>query len=93
MSVSAVSRSVLSVVLLSATVAALYNVYADNAELVKTAEALACGKDPCVRLLRAERTPVRQSFTFQTSLSPPATREVSCERAFLLVGSFACNTP
>jgi hypothetical protein len=85
-------RTSLSALLLLATVLAVYNVYGDNAELVKTAEALACGSSPCVRLLRAERTPVRQSFTFQTRLSPPQTREVSCERAFLLVGSFACNS-
>jgi hypothetical protein len=84
-------RSALSALLLLATVLAVYNVYGDNAELVKTAEALACGDAPCVRLLRAERTPVRQSFTFQTQLSPPQTRDVSCERAYLLVGSFACS--
>jgi hypothetical protein len=86
-------RSSLSVLLLLATVIAVYNVYGDNAELVKTAEALACGKAPCVRLLRAKRTPIEQSFTFQTNLSPPRTRDVSCERAFLLVGDFACNMP
>ena len=82
---------VASVLLLLATVIAVYNVYGDNADVVKHAESLACGKAPCVRLLRAERTPVKQSFTFQTSLRPPATREVRCERALLLVGSFACN--
>jgi hypothetical protein len=89
----ALLRNALSALLLIATVVAVYNVYGDNAELVKTAETMACGDAPCVRLLRAERTPVKQSFTFQTSLTPPATREVSCERAFLLVGSFACNSP
>ena len=82
---------VISAVLLLATVIAVYNVYGDNAELVKHAEGLACGKTPCVRLLRAERTPVKQSFTFQTSLQPAKTREVNCERAFLLVGDFACS--
>jgi hypothetical protein len=87
----AAPRAALSVLLLLATVLAVYNVYGDNADVVKTAEALACGSAPCVRLLRAERTPVKQSFTFQTSLSPPRTREVNCERAFLLVGTFACN--
>lgn len=87
----AVARKALSALLLVATVLALYNVYGDNAELVKSAEALACGSSPCVRLLRAERTPIEQSFTFQTSLAPPATREVSCARDFLLVGPFACS--
>jgi hypothetical protein len=82
---------VVSALLLLATVFALYNVYSDNAELVRHAESLACGKAPCVRLLRAERTPMKQSFTFQTSLQPAKTREVSCERTLLLVGSFDCN--
>lgn len=89
----AAPRTALSALLLLATVLAVYNVYGENSDVVKTAEALACGSSPCVRLLRAERTPVKQSFTFQTSLSPPRTREVSCERAYLLVGSFACNSP
>jgi hypothetical protein len=82
---------IISALLLLATVIAVYNVYGDNADVVKHAETLACGASPCVRLLRAERTPVKQSFTFQTSLQPPKTREVSCEREFLLVGDFACN--
>jgi hypothetical protein len=82
---------IVSALLLLATVIAVYNVYGDNAELVKRAASLACGSAPCVRLLRAERTPVKQSFTFQTRLQPPKTREVSCERAYLLVGSFACK--
>lgn len=85
-------RKALSALLLVATGLAVYNVYGDNTELLKRAEELACGDSPCVRLLRAERTPVAQSFTFQTRLTPPATRDVSCQRAFLLVGAFACST-
>jgi hypothetical protein len=81
---------VVSALLLLATVIAVYNVYGDHAELVKRAEGLACGSASCVRLLRAERTPLKQSFTFQTSLQPAKTREVDCKRAYLLVGSFAC---
>jgi hypothetical protein len=80
-----------SALLLLATLVAVYNVYGDNAELVRQAESLACGNAPCVRMLRAERTPMQQSFTFQTSLRPPKTRQVSCERAYLLVGGFACR--
>jgi hypothetical protein len=80
-----------SVLLLLATLLSLYNVYGDNAELVQRAEALACGGAPCVKLLRAERTPIEQSFTFQTSLVPPRTRSVRCARAALLVGTFTCR--
>jgi hypothetical protein len=84
-------RSVATVLLLLAAVVSLYNVYSDNAEVVKTAEALACGSSPCVRLLRAERTPLRQSFTFQTSLGPAQTRDVRCEHAYLLIGAVSCR--
>jgi hypothetical protein len=81
---------VLSIAFLLATVLALYNVYGDNTELLARAERLACGSR-CVRLLRAQRTPVEQSFTFQTSLQPARTLDVHCRRALLLVGDYACN--
>ena len=81
---------VLSVVFLLATLLALYNVYGDNTELLASAERLACGTQ-CVRLLRAQRTPIEQSFTFQTSLQPARTLDVRCQRALLLVGDYACT--
>jgi hypothetical protein len=80
----------LSASLLVATLLALYNVYGDNTELLARAEQLACGTR-CVRLLRAQRTPIEQSFTFQTSLQPARTLEVHCRRALYLVGDYACN--
>jgi hypothetical protein len=82
----------ITVLLLGATLLAVYNVYGDNTGLVQRAESLACGTSPCVKLLRAERTPIEQSFTFQTSLAPPRTRSVRCARAVLLVGAFSCST-
>jgi hypothetical protein len=81
---------VASILLLLATILAVYNVYGDNSDVLESAQHLACGKTPCVRLLRAERTPIKQSFTFQTSLQPAKTAEVHCKRAFLLVGAFTC---
>jgi hypothetical protein len=81
----------MTVLLLIATLLAVYNVYGDNSGLVQRAESLACGNSPCVKLLRAERTPLEQSFTFQTSLAPPRTRSVRCARAMLLVGAFSCS--
>jgi hypothetical protein len=81
-----------TVLLLIATLLAIYNVYGDNTLLLQRAERLACGSSPCVKLLRAERTPLEQSFTFQTSLAPPRTRAVRCARALLLVGTFSCST-
>ena len=83
---------VASVLLLLATIVAVYNVYGDNSDVMASAQRLACGSSPCLRLLRAERTPLKQSFTFQTRLQPAQTREVSCERAYLLVGQVSCKT-
>jgi hypothetical protein len=80
-----------SVLLLLATLLAVYNVYGDNSELVRRAETLACDGGACVKLLRAERTPLEQAFTFQTSLVPARTRAVRCARAALLVGSYTCT--
>jgi hypothetical protein len=81
---------VLSVAVLLASLLALYNVYGDNTELLERAERLACG-NRCVRLLRAQRTPIEQSFTFQTSLQPARTLDVHCRRALLLIGDYACS--
>ena len=86
-----IARAV-TVLLLLATVLAIYNVYGDNTPLLSRAESLACGATPCVKLLRAQRTPFEQSFTFQTNLVPPRTRDVRCARALLLVGSYDCHT-
>jgi hypothetical protein len=86
-----VIKKALSILLLIATGLGLYNVYADAGGALKLAEGTACGAAGCVKLLRAERTPIGQSFTFQTSLRPPQTKAVSCERAYLLVGSFSCS--
>ena len=84
-------RKLLSALLLVAASCALYNVYSDNSELLAHAQTLACGADSCVKLLRAERTPTQQSFTFQTNLSPSRSRDVRCTRALLLVGAYECS--
>lgn len=86
------TRKVLSLLLLSLSLLALYNVYSDNTAVVKRAESLACGSKPCVRLLRSERTPLSQSFTFQTSIDPVASRDVHCEQPFVLFGGFECTS-
>ena len=84
-------KACLSVLCLLATVISLYNVYSDNSAVVKQAETSACGANGCVRMLRAERTPIGQDFTFQTQLQPPTTRSVRCRRPYLLVGDLACE--
>jgi hypothetical protein len=85
-----VIRKALSLLLLLATGIGLYNVYADNSEVLMLAGRTACGSTGCVRTLRAERTPFAQTFTFQSRVQPPQTKAVRCERAYLLVGNVAC---
>lgn len=85
------SRKLLSLLFLAATVLGLVNVYGDNAETVAMAQNLACGGAPCVRLLRAERTPIGSTFTFQTSVSPQRSRSVECQRSLLLIGAQECS--
>lgn len=84
-------RKLISVVFLLLAALSLYNVYGDGSAAQELAERMACGADGCVRVLRAERTPVGQSFTFQTSLSPPRTQSIGCSRAYVLVGDFDCS--
>jgi len=89
--VSPAIGKLLSGLVLVAALCAVYNVYGDNSELLTRAQTLACGASPCVKLLRAERTPTRQWFTFQTNFSPARTRDVRCSRALLLVGAYDCS--
>jgi hypothetical protein len=86
-----VIRAGLTVLCLLATAVGLYNVYSDDSAVVKRAAAQACGASGCVRMLRAERTPIGHDFTFQVSLQPAATRSVECRRAYLLVGDMDCT--
>ena len=80
----------ISLLFLIATALSLYNVYADNRDTVAQAERLACGSSGCVKMLRTERTPIGQTFSFQTKLQPAQTKTVSCQRAYLLVGDISC---
>jgi hypothetical protein len=82
----------LTVLLAAATVLGLYNVYAESPEVQQQAELTACGPGRCVRLLRSHRTPMGQDFEFQTSVQPQRSLDVHCARAYLLIGSYACES-
>jgi hypothetical protein len=92
-----VIRSLSSVLLLGGTALGLYNVYADNAEVLALAEKTACGDRPCTaKTTRESRSPLSQSFTFQTELTEKgkthrgASVDVECKRAFYLLGAYSC---
>ena len=90
-------RSLTSVLLLGGTGLGLYNVYADNADLKAHAEKVACGDRPCkASITRESRSPLSQSFSYQTELSEKgkprrsASVDVECKRAYLLLGEYNC---
>ncbi|MFO0570630.1 MAG: hypothetical protein U0263_33640 [Polyangiaceae bacterium] len=83
-------RALVPVVLLGLSGLGLYNVFADNSEVRARAAALAkTDKDPSPRMTRESKNPIGQSFDFQVSGAGQV--EVSCRRAFYLVGEYACT--
>lgn len=91
MSVLFYLKRFISLLFLAASALTLYNLYGSNDAVVASAESVACSGKPCVRLIRAERSAFSQSFTFQISVQPPATADVECKRAQVLVGAYACT--
>lgn len=82
-------RPLLSVLLLVLTVLGLYNVYGDNASVVKLAEQTAC--EDCERnLVQATRSPLAQTFSFQIDKTTTVVA-VNCQRSLYLVGDYACE--
>jgi len=89
-------RGVVAALCVGVTVAGLINVYGDNSEVVAKAQSVACGSPNCaIRVTRMERNPFTQSFTFQTKLEQQAgagqTVDVSCQRAYFLLGEYSCS--
>jgi hypothetical protein len=83
-------RSVVFAILAVSSSLALYNVYADNAEVAREAENRAC-QGPCVKLIRMERSAFAQTFEFQTSIEHQTTATVRCTRQWVLLGPYACE--
>lgn len=95
-------RPVISITLIGASVLGLLNVYADNADVVRKAEAVACDQKPdcTARLTRVDRSPLAQNFGFALSYEMqgdkkvsgrPADRAVKCSRGLVLVGDYSCE--
>jgi len=93
---SAGVRMVVLGLCLGATALGLANTYGDNAEVVKRAEEAACGAPGCSFVVqRQTRSPFSQEFTFQVSVTErgrerAATADVTCKRAYVLLGDYAC---
>ena len=72
------------------SLAAIVNVLGDNAEVEALASATACAGEGAAchpQKTRMERTPIAQSFELATA---KRTVEVRCARALVLVGDYAC---
>lgn len=82
------TRLILNGALLLLSAFGLYNVYGDNTEVVQQAKELVC-EDCEPHLMQMSRTPIGQTFIFQTEGSSPLT--VRCQRALLLLGSYSCQ--
>ena len=86
-----IARTLVPIVLLGATALGLYNVFADNSEVRRQAESMACGKPGCgVRLTRESRNPIAQSFTYQVD-DKQRTATVNCSLSLLLFGEWRCE--
>jgi hypothetical protein len=91
-------RNLFTGVLLAGTVLGLYNVYGDNADVRALGEKAACADRPCkATVTRESRSPVSQSFTYQTELIEKgksrrgASVDVECKRAYFLLGDYRCT--
>jgi hypothetical protein len=90
-------RGIVMVVCLGGTALGLANTYGGNAEVVKSAEQAACGREGCsFQKLREERSPLAQRFTFQVELmekgkAKSASADVECRREFVLLGEYSCK--
>lgn len=69
------------------SVAAMLNVFADNADVLANAKELGCPKATCT-LTRMERTPFAQTFEFQSTLGAVAVR---CARGTIFFGEYGCT--
>ena len=69
---------------------ALHSFYEDNHQVEAAARGLACGSGATctARLVRFERTPLRQTFFFRLG---SADVEVTCRHGWLLIGAYACR--
>ncbi len=95
-------RPLISATLIGASVLGLLNVYADNADVVRNAEGVACDQKPdcTARLTRVDRSPLAQSFGFALSYEMqgdkkvtgrPTDRAVKCSRTLVLLGDYTCE--
>ena len=80
-------RPLVSTLIVGASIAGLYNVMSDDADLRRTAGAIACGNDEQRTPSQGARYPILQRYVFQCR---SAAVQVTCTRAAYLVGPYTC---
>lgn len=80
-------RPLISTLIISASIAGLFNVWSDDADLRRRASAIACGDDEPRTPSQGARYPILQRYGFQCG---SATVQVTCTRAAYLVGPYTC---
>ena len=80
-------RLFLAIACIVVSLAAMINVFADNAEVVATAKGIACATGAC-DIARADRTPFAQTFDFRTTQGMVTVR---CARGAVFFGEYACS--
>ena len=81
------ARKALSLLIIGVTILGLYNVIADNAEVLAMAKRVACGTSECSQT-KESRWPWGQGFTFQ---SKQGSVEISCSRSLVFLGPYECT--
>ncbi len=85
-----VRRVVIPVVLLGLTVLGLLNTYGDATDVQRLAAETACGGAPCGnRLVEFSKSPFSHEYAFQLEKTG-ARVEVTCKRALVFLGDYAC---
>ena len=80
-------RLLLAVACIVVSLAALINVFSDNADVLARAKAVGCPTGPCNEA-RVDRTPFAQTFDFRTT---PGMVTVRCARGAIFFGEYDCK--
>ena len=82
-------RIFITTLCLVVSVAAMLNVFADNADVLAQAKGVACPSGSCDPA-RGDRTPFAQTFEFRTTAGLVTVR---CARSAILFGEYTCSKP
>jgi hypothetical protein len=87
MAASSYLRLVLALACVVVSVAALINVFGDNADVLARAKEVGCQKASC-ELSRLDRTPFAQTFDFRATAGLITVR---CARGAVFFGDYTCT--